>query len=80
LPRRAGSAQCQQRGCGDTPGNLGPNLVPQNAKTPFLGPLDKPADQPIDPELARLVTAWPNLTPTARRMILAAVEADKPAG
>jgi len=29
----------------------------------------------IDPDLARLIDAWPALPPTAKRMILAALEA-----
>ena len=29
----------------------------------------------IDPDLARLIDAWPNLSPTVKRMILAALEA-----
>ncbi len=34
----------------------------------------------IDPDLARLVTAWARLSATAKRMILAALEADEPCG
>ena len=30
-----------------------------------------------DPDLARLLTAWPKLSATARRMILAALDADQ---
>jgi hypothetical protein len=30
-----------------------------------------------DPELARLVSAWPKLSATAKRMILAALDADQ---
>jgi hypothetical protein len=37
-----------------------------------------PQQRPLDPDLARLVDAWPNLSATAKRMILAAVEADRP--
>jgi hypothetical protein len=32
----------------------------------------------IDPDLARLIDAWPSLPPTAKRMILAALEASGP--
>jgi hypothetical protein len=32
----------------------------------------------IDPELAGLIDAWPSLPPTAKRMILAALEASEP--
>jgi hypothetical protein len=32
----------------------------------------------IDPDLARLIDAWPNLSPTVKRMILAALEASGP--
>ena len=32
----------------------------------------------IDPDLARLIDAWPDLPHTAKRMILAALEASKP--
>jgi hypothetical protein len=32
----------------------------------------------IDPDLARLIDAWPSLPPTAKRMILAALEASEP--
>jgi len=39
-----------------------------------------PPAGPQDPDLARLIDAWPTLFTTARRMILAAVEADDPAG
>jgi hypothetical protein len=33
---------------------------------------------PLDPDLARLVDAWPDLSATAKRMIVAAVEAERP--
>jgi hypothetical protein len=33
----------------------------------------------IDPDLARLIDAWPNLPPTVKRMILASLEASEPA-
>ena len=33
-----------------------------------------------DPELARLVSAWGTLSATAKRMILAALDADQPHG
>ena len=33
-----------------------------------------------DPELGRLVKAWANLSATAKRMILAALDADQPRG
>jgi hypothetical protein len=29
---------------------------------------------PLDPDLARLIAAWPSLPPTVKRMILAALE------
>ena len=32
----------------------------------------------IDPDLARLIDAWPSLSPTVKRMILAALEASEP--
>jgi hypothetical protein len=32
----------------------------------------------IDPDLARLIDAWPILPPTVKRMILAALEASGP--
>lgn len=32
----------------------------------------------IDPELARLIDAWPILSPTVKRMILAALDASEP--
>jgi hypothetical protein len=32
-------------------------------------------DPQIDPDLARLIEAWPTLPPTAKRMILAVLEA-----
>ena len=32
---------------------------------------------PLDPGLARIVAVWPNLSPTAKRMILAALESDQ---
>jgi hypothetical protein len=31
----------------------------------------------IDPDLTRLIDAWPSLSPTVKRMILAALEAGK---
>jgi hypothetical protein len=34
----------------------------------------------IDPDLARLIDAWPTLPPTVKRMILAALEATEPGG
>jgi len=32
----------------------------------------------IDPDLSRLIAAWPVLSPTVKRMILAALEASDP--
>ena len=32
----------------------------------------------IDPDLARLIDAWSSLSPTVKRMILAALEASEP--
>ena len=32
----------------------------------------------VDPDLARLLVAWPKLSATAKRMILAALDADQP--
>jgi hypothetical protein len=37
-------------------------------------------ETPIDPDLARLIDAWPDLPPTVKRMILAALEASGPSG
>jgi hypothetical protein len=39
---------------------------------------DEQSEGGIDPDLARLIDAWPDLPPTVRRMILAALEARGP--
>jgi hypothetical protein len=53
-------------------------LARELQKDPALTPSTSPQQRPLDPDLARLVDAWPNLSATAKRMILAAVEADRP--
>jgi hypothetical protein len=43
-----------------------------------LTPSTSPLADPVDLDLARLIDAWPRLSATVKRMILAAVEADRP--
>jgi hypothetical protein len=59
-----------------TPTNaLAHSLARESQKGPDSSPLE---GAKIDPDLARLVDAWPTLPPTVKRMILAALEATGP--
>jgi hypothetical protein len=49
------------------------SLAHESEKGPASTP---PPAGPLDADLERLIAAWPRLSATARRMILAAVEAD----
>jgi hypothetical protein len=49
-------------------------LARESQKGPEPTPSTSP---PLDADLARLIERWPALSPTAKRMILAAVDADK---
>jgi hypothetical protein len=53
---------------------LAHSLAPESSDYAILAP----STSPLDPDLARLVAAWPDLSATAKRMILAALEADRP--
>jgi hypothetical protein len=45
-------------------------------KTPILPAAAPSISPPADADLAQLIDRWPSLSATARRMILAAVDAD----
>jgi hypothetical protein len=58
-----------------TPQNtLAYSLARESQKDPDSFPL---ADAKIDPDLARLIAAWPSLSVTVKRMILAALAEDE---
>jgi hypothetical protein len=56
---------------------LAHSLARESQKCPIPAPSTSPSADPIDTDLARLIAAWPGLSATAKRMILAAVEAEK---
>jgi hypothetical protein len=49
-------------------------LARESQKDPESSPLE---GAQIDPDLARVVDAWPTLSPTVKRIILATLEASK---
>jgi hypothetical protein len=60
------------------PEPLAYSLARESQKGSAACPSTSPPAAPFDTDLAHLVERWPALSPTAKRMILAAVEADTP--
>jgi hypothetical protein len=59
---------------------LAHSLARESQKCPALAPLTSPPADPIDADLARLVSAWPNLPAAIRRGILAMIDAARKEG
>jgi hypothetical protein len=71
---------CRKRVAESSPEPLAHSLARESEKSPSTAseptPSTSPAAAPLDADLGRLIERWPALSATAKRMILAAVEAD----
>jgi hypothetical protein len=53
---------------------LAHSLARETQKSPEIDPSTRPLADALDPNLVRLIEAWPRLSATVKRMILAALE------
>ena len=75
-PQRRGRKQVAET----PPEPLAFSLARESQNCPEAPPSTTPPAVPLDADLARLIERWPALSATAKRMILAAVEAEAGGG